>query len=337
VSETAPSRALGPTAGLDAVYAEHGRFLWGLCYRLTGCAADADDLLQSTFVRAIERPPDDTDAPWRPWLVRVALNLGRDQLRRRRRRRYVGPWLPSPIEAGDEEAPGAVEATLAGGGTTEGRYDLLESVSFAFLLALEALTPKQRAVLLLRDVFDYSVAETAAALDASENDIKVTHHRARRAMRAYDRARCRPTRELQESTRAVLTRFLQALGSGDAQSVEHLLADSVRAVSDGGGEFFAARVPIVGRERVARFYTNLSQRQLVDVDLEVRMMNGLPGIVFERPPVQGERQAIRVVTLIELGPDGRVSALRSVLATRKLTAIAPAAANPARGAGEITA
>src|SRR5262249_61740237 len=104
---------------LSAAFAEDRRFLWGLCYRLTGCAADADDLVQETFVRAIERPPARRDQPWRPWLVRVALNLGRDLLRRRRRRRYVGPWLPSPIETGDETSPPSVEAAIAGAPTTE--------------------------------------------------------------------------------------------------------------------------------------------------------------------------------------------------------------------------
>src|SRR5205085_1091374 len=157
---------------LADVFGEHRRFLWGLCYRLTGSAADADDLVQETFVRAIERPPERTDEPWRPWLVRVALNLGRDLLRRRRRRGYVGPWLPSPIETGDEVSPPSVEPVIAPGHTMEGRYDLLESVSYAFLVALEALTPLQRAVLLLRDVFDYTVAETVDALGSSEANVK---------------------------------------------------------------------------------------------------------------------------------------------------------------------
>ncbi|MEW6270578.1 MAG: sigma-70 family RNA polymerase sigma factor [Thermodesulfobacteriota bacterium] len=133
---------------LGTLFREHQRFLWGLCYRLTGSAADADDLVQATFVRALERPPARTDEPWRPWLTRVAVNLGRDLLRRRKRRGYVGPWLPSPIETG-EQPLASFEPEIASGVTTEGRYDMLESVSIAFLVALEALTPKQRAVLLL--------------------------------------------------------------------------------------------------------------------------------------------------------------------------------------------
>lgn len=123
--------------------AEH-RFVWALCYRMTGNAADADELTQETFVRAMESPPARTAAPWRPWLVRVATNLARDRLRRRRRGGYRGTWLPSPIETGDEEPP-AYELPPESSSPTEGRYELIESVSYAFLLALEALTPQQRA------------------------------------------------------------------------------------------------------------------------------------------------------------------------------------------------
>ena len=87
------------------VYSEHGDFLWGYCYRLTGSAADAEDLVQETFVRAIERPPVDVDKPWRPWLVRVATNLRHDAWRKQKVREYKGPWLPSPIETAGEVAP----------------------------------------------------------------------------------------------------------------------------------------------------------------------------------------------------------------------------------------
>jgi len=145
--------------------------------------------VQETFVRALERPPADLDGTLRPWLVRVAMNLGLDVLRSRRRRRYIGPWLPTPVESTDEDALPSFEPLIAGGGTTEGRYDLLESVSMAFLVALETLTPRQRAALLLRDVFDYSVEETARALAMTVANVKTTHHRARHAMRAYDAVR----------------------------------------------------------------------------------------------------------------------------------------------------
>ncbi|MFI5365117.1 MAG: sigma-70 family RNA polymerase sigma factor [Candidatus Binatia bacterium] len=303
----------------DAFHA-HERFLWGLCYRLTGSAADADDLVQETFVRAIERPPARIDAPLRPWLVRVALNLGRDLLRRRKRRAYIGPWLPSPIETGDEESPPSFEPSIDAEHTTEARYDLLESVSFAFLLALEALTPQQRAVLLLRDVFDYSVREVADALDMSAPNVKTTHHRARRAMHEYDRSRCIPTRALQERTRAALGQFVAAIAGGDVGTVEALLADSVRAVNDAGGEYFAARVPVIGPHRVALFHHKISHRRLADMRSEVRMINGLPALVVEVSD-QRHGEPPRFVLRCEVDDAGRVSRLYSVIATRKLSAV----------------
>jgi RNA polymerase sigma-70 factor (ECF subfamily) len=308
-------------ADLSVVFEEHRSFLWGLSYRLTGSAADAEDVVQETFLRVLERPPPRTDQPWRPWVVRVALNLGRDLLRRRRRRGYVGPWLPSPIETGDEATLPGVEARLASGETTEGRYDMLESVSFAFLLALEVLTPRQRAVLLLRDVFDYSVREVADALDISEGNVKTTHHRARRAMRAYEGQRVLPTRERQATVREVTERFVAALLGGDARAVEALLTESAVALTDGGGEFLAARRPVRGADKVARFYVGLTRWRLAaTTQIELRHMNGLPAIVLHTGGGQ-DRLAPLVVTHLDLDRAGRVTAIHSVLASGKLTAL----------------
>lgn len=304
---------------LEEQFNAHRGFLWSLCYRLTGSAHDADDLVQETFLRALERPPARTDAPWRPWLVRVALNLGRDLLRRRRRRRYEGPWLPSPIETGDGASPVPEPASDPASGPGA-RYDLLESVSFAFLLALEALTPSRRAVLLLRDVVEYSVKETAAALGMSEANVKTAHLRARRTLAAYERDQQRPTRALQERTRAALTRFLACLGAGDAAGVEAMLAESVRAVSDGGGEFAAARAPVVGRAKVARLYLSLAQKYAAGGRLEVRMLNGLPALVLDNPEAPAG-WAPRSVLLCDVDGEGRIRAVYSVLASRKLTAL----------------
>jgi RNA polymerase sigma-70 factor (ECF subfamily) len=306
------------------LFDEHRSFLWGLLYRMTGCGADADDLVQETFVRLLERGPAEDGRPLRPWLVRVSMNLAHDLLRRRRRSPYIGPWLPSPVSAEpDSERIEAVEA-VASGMSTEGRYDLVESMSMAFLVALEALTPRQRAVLLLRDVFDYSVAETADALGVSEPDVKTTHHRARRAMAAYDRERCQPTREVQDRTRTALAELMAAFARGDLAGAERQLATSVVALSDGGGEFFAARVPIVGVARVSKFYNNVATRSLAGATYSMTMLNGLPAIVTEIPGPH-ERQAARLVTSIALDRDGRIARIWSVLASRKLTALgAPA-------------
>jgi RNA polymerase sigma-70 factor (ECF subfamily) len=299
------------------------RHVWGLCYRMTGSAADADDLVQETFTRALERPPANRDDPWRPWLVRVAVNLAHDALRRRRRRRYVGPWLPSPVETDDDEPPAHEPVVVGSDGrplTTEGRYDLMESVSFAFLLALETLTPRQRAVLLLRDVFDYSVDDTAAAVAISTANVKTTHHRARRAMAAYDRNRVASTTERSAETRAMLGRFLAALRDDEPRTVEALLAADVRAVSDGGGEFHAARVPVVGIAKVSRFFHNLTHRNVASATTRVALLNGQPAFVVELAnPAKGV--PARFATLIDLDATGKIHRIYSLLATRKLTAV----------------
>ena len=315
-------------AGLEAQFGAHRSFLWALCYRLTGNAADADDLVQETFLRAAQRPPARTDVPWRPWLVRVALNLGRDLLRRRRRRRE-GTWLPAPIETGDEprhpaigrDEPPSFEPTAGAQGCPAARYDLLESVSFAFLLALEALTPRQRAVLLLRDVFDYSVRETAEALAMSEANVKTTLLRARRVMEAYERARRPVTPEMQKRTGQTVERFLTLLSGGDAAGLESLLAEGVRSVSD-GGEFPAARLPIVGRDKVIRLYATLAERLGPGVRVQVRTLNGLPAAVID---VEGAPPgwAPRTVLLFRVDDRGIVEEMYAVLASRKLTALRP--------------
>jgi RNA polymerase sigma-70 factor (ECF subfamily) len=298
------------------LYSEHRRFLWSLSYRMLGSAADADDVVQDTFVRAIERPPQHLDEPVRPWLVKVALNLSRDHLRRRRRRDYVGPWLPSPIETGDE-APPSHEPAIDGSRTLEGRYDLLESVSFAFLVALEALTPTQRAVLLLRDVFDYSVKETADALDLTESNVKTTHHRARHAMEEYERRRVIPTAEVRQAARSALTEFMRRLRDHDVGGIEAMLAEDVKTMTDGGGEFRAALRTIVGRDKVARFYLSVVEHDVIG---HPRHLNGMPGFVFDVPAPR-EHGAPRYAVSIALNRDGKISEIYVVSATPKLSAI----------------
>ncbi len=305
---------------LTAEFETHRGFLWSLLYRLTGNAADADDVVQETFVRAMERPPARTDLPWRPWLVQVALNLGRDLLRKRRRRGYEGPWLPSPIETAGEASPPSYEPPAPDGSSPAARYDLVESVSFAFLLALEALTPAQRAVLLLRDVFDYSVRETAAALGLSEANVKTTHLRARRAMAAYERRPRLPIAVRPQQTQQALERFLGCLATGDVAGLESMLAKDVRMLSDGGGEFVAARRPVLGRDKVRRFLFGLAQKAGAAVRVDLRALNGVPAVVVDNPaaPAQWAR---RTVLLLDLDAEGRIGTVYGVLATRKLTAL----------------
>lgn len=296
----------------------HRQFLWQLCYRMTGSAADADDLVQETFLRAIERPPLTMQDGWRAWLTRVATNVSIDMLRLRKRREYVGPWLPAPIDTGDETSPPAHEiASLSA--SAEHWYDRLESVSVPFLLALEDLTPRQRAVLILRDVFDYSVQETAKALGLTQSNVKVTHQRARQAMKGYEEARMPPTRVQQARTADRLREFLGGLQNQDAAGVEAMLAKDVRALSDAGGEFHAARQPIIGRKNVARILLGLAAKLAGQARLSFRMLNGMPALVAESPAPKGD--APRFVLQIELDATGAIAQVHTVLATRKLKAV----------------
>lgn len=301
------------TARLEEAYRTNERYLWGILYRLLGSAEDADDIVQDTFVRAMERPPADLERALRPWLVRVGLNLGRDRLRRRQLEPYTGVWLPSPVD----DAPGWESAGYEP--APDARYEMAESVTFAFLLALEALTPKQRAVLLLRDVFDYSTRETADALDVTEGDVKTTLHRARASMDSYDHRRCRPDAARRARTEEALGRFLAALAMRDVGAIEALLAEDVRAISDGGGVYRAAGIPVLGRAKVALFYARLNQQRAAQgVIVEPRLLNGLPGIVISVPNA-GPGESPHIAMSIDVDDDGRIREIRAQMAPDKLT------------------
>ncbi|WP_394821621.1 sigma-70 family RNA polymerase sigma factor [Pendulispora albinea] len=330
----------------DTAYREHAKHVWAIVYRMTGSAQDADDVVQDAFVRAMVRDPSATSgqrevearAPQatdlRPWLTRIAINAGIDLLRQRRRSAYIGPWLPEPFDTEDESStppePGA-----------DCRYDLLESASFAFLVALEALAPRARAVLLLRDVFDYSVREVAETLAMSETHVKVTHHRARRIMATYEADRCVPTRELQERTRSVLATLMAHLAAQDVAGIERILADGVRTLSDSAGEHLAARVPVVGRKKVATFWAKASAGKIAS-EMDVRMLNGLPAVMltFALPAGYSGRSAPRSVITMRLDAQGLVREIHTILASRKLLRLfggpAPDGAGVARAEPELS-
>jgi RNA polymerase sigma factor (sigma-70 family) len=305
-----------------AEYETDRRLLWAMCYRMTGNAADADDLVQETFVKAIERPPRNLDEPLKPWLVSVAINLSRDLLRRRKRRGYVGEWLPTPVPTDDSESPASYEPPAPYTDSPAARYEMLESISFAFLLALEALTPSQRAVLLLRDVFDYSTSETAAALDITETSAKVLLHRARRRMREYDKDRAIPNKARRAATQQALEQFLLCLKTRDAARLERLLSEDAVSISDGGGEIAAALNPVRGRERVVRLITGLAEKAGPMPRVAVRLLNGWPALVvdveekYQRPGI-----APRLTIHFEVDSRGLISRLDTVVAPSKLSGL----------------
>ena len=194
-------------------------------------------------------------------------------------------------------------------------------MSFAFLLALEALNASQRAVLLLRDVFDYSVRETADALGVSEASVKTTLHRARNAMTTYRASAVRPTAERQARTRKALQALCMHLMTHNVAALEALLAADVRARNDSGGEFFSARKPVLGRDKVILFHLKTGKvGGSKNLRAQIRMINGMPALVAQRAPSKLGVPP-RMVVWIELDAAGRISAIDSQVATNKLRAI----------------
>ncbi|MBX7220776.1 MAG: sigma-70 family RNA polymerase sigma factor [Blastocatellia bacterium] len=302
------------------IYQSEHKFLWGLCYRMTANAADAEDIVQETFVRAMERPPRNTAEPWRPWLTSVALNLSRDHLRWRRRREYKGTWLPTPIPTDQAEVEIYEIPQVEIVASPAARYDLLESISLAFLIALEALTPMQRAVLLLRDVFDYSTQETAELLQTSEANVKVVLHRARKVMERYDRQRIRLSQHRQSVTQQALQQFVFYLSTHDTAGLERLLTADIVNLSDGGGEVAAAFAPIRGRDRVLRLFFVQGAKQTSPPRVSFRMINGLPALLVERDDGK-PKFAKRFVIQCEVNPQGQIHQINTFLAPSKLKAI----------------
>jgi RNA polymerase sigma-70 factor (ECF subfamily) len=301
----------------ERLYDTHRKRVWGLAYRLTGNVEDADDVVQETFARLIERPPRDTSA-LDGWLLRVATRLGIDAVRGRRRRAYSGAWLPAPVEADDEDW---LECFASNEPDPEARYGLLESVTFAFLVALEALSPKQRAVLLLRDVLGYSTVEAARILGTSDGNVRVVHLRARRAMANYDASRHVPDAESRARHRVALERFLACLAAQDTRALEALLSESVRTTTDAGGAYTALAAPMDGRARIARFYLRATANRVTGgPSVEVRIVNGMPAAVIALArPVR--RQAPLTVLFLEFDAADQVRAVHTVLAPSKLARV----------------
>ncbi len=291
----------------EALYEAHGEYLWGLAFRMLGVRADAEEVVQDAFVRLLGAAPD-RDRDLRPWLVRVTTNLARDRLRARKREAYVGPWLPAVTDAQAElqPVPGA-------------RYSAVESLSLGFLWAAEQLDDLQRAVLVLRDVLGHSVRETAETLGLSESNVKVTAHRVRARMRAWESDQRRSLAVPHEQVIDAMRRFFGAIAAGDRAGAEAVLAEDVRVLSDGGGEFFAARKPVVGAAKVAGFYLKLARAPSTG-QIELRTLGGAPTLVLRRTP-HGPRDAPIVCIQMQLDDAGRIARIYSIISTAKVQAM----------------
>lgn len=278
------------------VFAEHRPLLFGLAYRLLGSAADAEDVLQEAWLRW--EHADGVKTP-RVWLATVVTRLCLDQMKsaRVRRERYVGPWLPEPVVSHDLDDDVA----------------LSESVSLAFLVVLETLSPLERAVFVLREVFAYDYPEIAAMLGRGEAACRQLAHRAREHVAAR-RPRFPADRAVH---REVTQRFMDACAGGDLDALLRLLADDVVLVSDGGGKVAAALRPVRGADRVAALLLGIVRKSPPGLTAQQVAVNGLPGTL-----VSSGGHPI-AVTDLEIG-DGLIRAVRIVVNPDKLRVGLPA-------------
>ena len=243
----------------------HRDFLFGVAYRMLGDVAEAQDAVQDAFVRWAARDAE-VDDP-RAWLTTVVTRLCLDRLKSARAKRevYVGPWLPEPLVTDDDPADAA---------------ELADTLSLAFLVVLESLSPAERAVFLLHDVFGYPFEQIAGMVDRSAEACRQLASRARRHVQER-----RPRFDTPpDAGEAVAEAFLAACAGGDLDALLRLLADDAVVRSDGGGVAQAARRPVVGADAVARFLVGLTRKASAFGDVTVRRarVNGAPGAVFSQ-------------------------------------------------------
>ncbi len=249
-------------SGIGSIFEAHRGYLFSIAYRLLGSVTDAEDMVQDAYMRWQRDARGDVESP-RAFLATIVVRLCMDQLRSARLRRevYVGTWLPEPLVTSDRSD---LTETVV----------LRESLSFAFLLLLEALSPLERAVFVLREVFDYDYTEIAETVEKSPTNCRQIFHRARRRLFERQSAFTPPS----EDTRKITEQFLRATEAGDVQSLLALLSEDAVSLSDGGGKVNAALRPIVSRQNIVRgLLGNLAKMPPDRVWLDE--VNGQPAIV----------------------------------------------------------
>ena len=299
-NERAPRPPGGDRADPSAVFGRHRPFLFSIAYGMLGSVMDAEDVVQEAFVRWRRASRAGVRSP-KAYLSAVVTHLCIDQLRsaRSRREEYVGPWLPEPLLTDTYEA--------------EDPADLDEALSIAFLVLLESLTPVERAVFLLREVFDYDYAEVSRLVGKSEANCRQIARRARAAVAAR-RPRFESSPEEEES---LSEGFLAACTGGDMDGLLALLSRDVTLYSDGGGKVRAALNPIRGPEKVARFFTGILRKAPPGFVVRRASVNGRPGFVG----YFGDGRPHSVATF-EVA-DGKIGAIRLVVNPDKLGRVPP--------------
>ena len=299
MNQSAPATA---GTALAAVFEAERRRLVGLAYRITGSLGDAEDIVQEAWLRLRRAEPDTVERP-AAWLTTVVSRLALDYLKAARHQRevYVGPWLPEPVVA---------DPLLSSARGPEEMAELAQSLTMGFLHLLERLSPTERVVFILADVFDVPYRDIAEAVGKTEPACRQIASRARRRIREATPPVYQPPTD--EAARAV-GEMLAAVMAGDVEHLVGLLADDAVLVSDGGARFRAARHPIVGAERVARFMSNLSRR-LSDATIVPVSVNGEYGLVAEHDGHPYVAVAVHV-------EDGRVRTVHIIRNEEKLNSL----------------
>jgi len=277
-------------------------YFFSIAYRMLGSAMDAEDMVQETYLR-YQGTPLDTIRSLKAFLTTIITRLCMDQLHlaRRKRELYVGPWLPEPILA----------ATAPETGDPERRVDMEESISLAFLMLLEQLQPFERAVFLLREVFEYDFAEIATMLGKTEAACRRSFSRAKKHLSEH-RPRFPPS---PQTHRQMLTGFFQATQGGDMTPLMDLLSEEVTLWADGGGKIKTAALrPIVGRDAVARFSLGTVRFLPADYQVEIAEVNGQAAVI-----IRTGGQALFVLSIdVEAG---QIQAIRIIANPEKLARI----------------
>lgn len=278
-----------------AVFTEHRPVLFGVAYRMLSSVADAEDILQDAWLKWSSVDPDRIEQP-RAYLTRTVTNLSLNKLRSAavQREAYVGPWLPEPLVTAQEDAGREVEQA--------------EAVSLAMLVVLETLSPLERAVFVLKEVFGFSFTEIAGIVDRSETSVRQVCSRARSHVQAR-----RPRYEAPAAARRRVTdQFLAACLGGDLNQVMELLAPDVTAWTDGGGKIRAALRPLRGADKVARWILAVLQTQLPDIGVYPVLVNGQPGLLITSAGAPDN------VVALDPAEDGRIEAIRLIRNPDKL-------------------
>jgi RNA polymerase sigma-70 factor (ECF subfamily) len=286
---TARGQAAGGRHDLQVVMGER-RQLVGVAYRLLGSVTEAEDVVQETYARWYALAPEQRDAIDTPgaWLTKVASRICLDVLRsaRVRRESYVGQWVPEPVPGGSEWVNGRWGDTSV---DPADRVTLDESISMAFLVVLESMSPAERVAFILHDVFHYSFAEVADVVGRSPAACRQLASRARRHLEASDA----PVPSLTERA-DVVRGFKDAWAAQDIDALVALLAPDATTVADGGGVAAALRAPIVGSAAIARRFVGLAAATRHQTVLEATV-NGQPGLVAQEDGVTVTVLAFEVV------------------------------------------